>query len=92
MTNYCRTDIARKFLVSGSGQLAITNINQGILRDLSVPRPTREEQEEIASTIDAMDKKISLLLYRQEKLEELFRTLLHQLITGQTRVNDIDLL
>ena len=91
LTNYCRTDMARKSLVSGSGQVAITNINQGILRDLSVPRPSREEQEEIASAIDTIDNKISLLLRKQETLEELFRTLLHQLMTGQTRVNEIDL-
>ena len=91
LTNYCRTNIARNRLVSGSGQVAITNINQGLLRDLPVPHPSIEEQEDIVSAIDTIDKKISILLQKQANLKELFRTLLHQLMTGQIRVNEIDL-
>jgi type I restriction enzyme S subunit len=89
---YCRTDIARKLLISGSGQVAITNINQGILRDLSLLCPSLKEQGEIEHTIDIIDKKISLLLRKQGYLNELFCTLLHQLMTGQIRVNEVEII
>jgi type I restriction enzyme S subunit len=91
LTHYCRTDIARNRLVSGSGKVAITNINQGLLKSLPVPCPSNDEQEEIASAIDIIDKKTSMHREKKKQLEELFRTLLHQLMTGQIRVNDIDL-
>jgi hypothetical protein len=53
--------------------------------------PSKEEQEEIAVMLDIVDTKVDFLKQEQDVQEELFRTLLHQLMTGQTRVNDIDL-
>jgi type I restriction enzyme S subunit len=53
--------------------------------------PSKDDQEEIASILDTVDTKIALIKRKQDIQEELFRTLLHQLMTGQTRVNDIDL-
>ena len=38
-----------------------------------------------------MDAKIQHHRQKKSKLEDLFRTLLHQLMTAQIRVNDLDL-
>lgn len=53
--------------------------------------PLKDEQEEIASILDAVDSKIMLLKRKQDVQEELFRMLLHQLMTGQIRVKDLEI-
>jgi type I restriction enzyme S subunit len=53
--------------------------------------PTRIEQQEIADVLDAIDQKIDLHKQKKAALEELFRTLLHKLMTGEVRVSDLDL-
>ncbi len=66
-------------------------ITQGIISAVSMPLPKLDEQEEIYQYFDALNKKSELLQSKKEKLEELFRTLLHQLMTGQIRVKEADI-
>jgi type I restriction enzyme S subunit len=62
------------------------------LRELPIPLPqTREEQQEIADVLDAIDLKIDLHKRKKTVLEELFQSLLHKLMTGEVRVSDLDL-
>lgn len=65
--------------------------NKSAVDALSVFLPLKDEQEEIASILDAVDSKIMLLKRKQDVQEELFRTLLHQLMTGQIRVKDLEI-
>lgn len=65
--------------------------NKSAVDALSVFLPLKDEQEEIASILDAVDSKIMLLKRKQDVQEELFRTLLHQLMTGQVRVKDLEI-
>jgi type I restriction enzyme S subunit len=65
--------------------------NKSAVDALSVFLPSKDEQEKIVSILDAIDEKITLLKQKRDFQEELFRTLLHQLMTGQTRVNTTDL-
>ncbi len=51
----------------------------------------REEQREIADILDAIDRKIDLHRRKRVLLEELFKSLLHKLMTGEVRVSDLDL-
>ena len=53
--------------------------------------PTLDEQAEIVSILDALDRKIALHRQRRVVLEELFRSLLHKLMTGQISVGNLDL-
>jgi type I restriction enzyme, S subunit len=66
-------------------------ITQGIISAILIPLPMCNEQDEIYQYFDVLNKKIALLYSKTAILEKLFRTLLHQLMTSQTRVNDIDL-
>ena len=88
-------DSGKFFLVSdvvrGSYPYGYRNISAMRLRSFPVPVPMLEEQVEINASMDAVVKKIELQKEKKILLEELFRTLLHRLMTGQTRVNDIDL-
>jgi type I restriction enzyme S subunit len=61
------------------------------LRGLPVPLPPLAEQNEIADILDAIDAKIGLHQQKRAVLEELFKALLHKLMTGEIDVNDLDL-
>lgn len=49
------------------------------------------EADEIVEILDAIDRKIDLHKRKRALLEELFRTLLHKLMTGEIDVNALDL-
>lgn len=61
------------------------------LRSLPLPLPEMEEQREIVAVLDAIDRKIDLHSKKRAVLEELFKALLHKLMTGEIRVADLDL-
>lgn len=62
------------------------------LRDFPLPMPpTKDEQDEIAAVIDAIDRKIDLHRRKKAVLDELFKSMLHKLMTGEIRVADLDL-
>jgi len=50
-----------------------------------------DEQVEIATILDAVDRKIDLHQKKRKVLEELFESLLHKLMTGEIAVSDLDL-
>jgi len=51
--------------------------------------PTVEEQEEIASALSATQQKINVAANKKAQLQDLFRTLLHELMTAKTRVHEL---
>ena len=64
----------------------------GFLRELPIPMPpTREEQDEIAEVLEALDQKIALHRHKRAVLEDLFKALLHKLMTNEISVGDLDL-
>jgi type I restriction enzyme, S subunit len=64
----------------------------GFLRELPIPLPqTLDEQREIASILNTIDQKVDLHRRKRAALDELFRSLLHKLMTGEIHVADLDL-
>ena len=51
------------------------------LRGLPVPVPPMDEQQEIVAILDAIDRKIDLHRRKRAALEDLFKALLHKLMT-----------
>lgn len=67
-------------------------INSTKLKAFPVPvPPTLDEQREIVAILDAIDRKIDLHRRKRAVLDELFKALLHKLMTGEIRVSDLDL-
>lgn len=62
----------------------------GYLKTYPVPVPALEEQREIANVFAALDRKEKVHQRKHAALTALFRTLLHQLMTAQLRVHDLD--
>lgn len=72
----------------GSTKAALTC---GFLKSVLVPKPDIQEQQEIAEMFEVLDDKLALAERKRSHFEDLFKTLLHQLMTAQVRVNDLDL-
>ena len=56
-----------------------------------MPVPALDEQHEVVAILDAIDHKIDLHRRKRAVLEELFKALLHKLMTGEVRVGELDL-
>ena len=65
--------------------------NKSAINRLPTYLPGEDERRDIVTALDAVAKKIDVLLAKKHLLEDLFRTLLHQLMTAQLRVHDLDL-
>ena len=92
LDEYSRTETGTSFL---SGRAIRTadgkfNINSGTLQEMLIPVPDTTEQTDIARTATLLDQKLSGHLDQRRQFQELFRTLLHQLMTAQIRVNNLD--
>ena len=71
---------------SGASYPAVTDRQ---VKEQLVPLPQESEQIEIALILEACDGKIRMLQRKHMALIDLFRTLLHQLMTAQIRVHDL---
>jgi type I restriction enzyme S subunit len=68
------------------------NLNTGTIDGLPIPLPpTLGEQHEIVEILDAIDQKIRVHQRKRAVLEDLFKALLHKLMSGDIRVADLDL-
>ena len=68
------------------------NLNTATIDSLPLPLPpTLVEQREIVAVLDAIECKIDLHRRKRAVLDDLFRALLYNLMTGQIRVGDFHL-
>jgi type I restriction enzyme S subunit len=61
------------------------------LQKFPIPLPPLDEQREIARILQAVDAKIAAEQARRAALEELFKSLLHELMSGRIRLSDFPL-
>lgn len=67
-------------------------IDQGTVEKTLIPLPCVEEQAELESSFRTLDDKLRQHTQRKAALQDLFRTLLHELMTANIRVpNDFDI-
>ncbi len=66
-------------------------IDQGTVEKTLLPVPPADEQAELESSFRTLDDKLRQHTLRKAALQDLFRTLLHELMTAKTRVANIDL-
>ncbi len=68
-----------------------SSISLARLNDISLPLPPLPVQQKIASILSAIDAKIEAEENKKQALEELFKTLLHNLMTAKIRVNHLEI-
>lgn len=66
-------------------------LNKKDIAPLKFPMPLVDVQEEIAPAIDATEEKATLHCRKRDQLRDIFRTLLHELMTAKTRVRDLEI-
>jgi len=82
----CQSQIARATGRNAQPKLALARLEQ-----IEIPLPpTIDAQHEIVAILDAIDCKIDLHLRKRAVLDELFKALLHKLMTGEISVTDLD--
>ena len=74
-------------LGSGSTFKAIT---KPILQQVKIPCPSLSEQQQIASILSTIQQAQEKTEAAMQSLDELFRTLLNNLMTGRIRVNELE--
>ena len=65
------------------------NYNKNEISSLKIPSPTYYEQVEIANAIHGVEDKMQKHQEKKQALQSLFRTLLHDLMTAKTRIQDL---
>jgi len=82
-----RENLFKKVGRSGHGTCTLMGPEVAAFR---IPLPDRKTQEEIASAIQNIERKKELHEEKRDQLQDLFRALLHELMTANTRVGQID--
>jgi type I restriction enzyme S subunit len=76
--------------VSKEGKLK-KGVSSSQLKTFKIPLPPLPVQQKIASILSAIDEKIEAEENKKKALEELFKSLLHNLMTAKIRINQLEL-
>ncbi|MCU7849629.1 MAG: restriction endonuclease subunit S [Candidatus Thiodiazotropha sp. (ex Lucinoma kastoroae)] len=91
LSRFINSEAAKLQVGAGKIGLAQPHFNVGTVKRIFVPVPLLEEQGEIVSSLELIDKKHDLASSKRNVLQDLFRTLLHELMTAKTQVNWIEM-
>lgn len=81
----------REWLAAHAIGTTMLNLSAQILNELPLSHPPLSEQREIACILAVVDRKIEAEEQHKAALQALFKTMLHQLMTGEIRVYDVEL-
>ena len=85
------SDTAQRNIRSQTVKNAQPKLALARIASLKVPIPATDEQHEISTVLEELGRKQHLARQKKTLLEDLFRTLLQQLMTAQIQVHDIKL-
>lgn len=91
VTGYLETKYSYFRQVASGGGSTKGALTCAFLRELSVPLPGLIEQNEIATILEAIDRKVELHRRKRDLLNDLFSSLVQKLMTGAVRVSDLRL-
>jgi type I restriction enzyme S subunit len=93
-----RKDIHKEFLFGFFEQFdlrslqdntPIPQLNKNQVNSILFPLPPLPDQQKIATILSAVDRKIETEETKKKSLDELFKSLLHNLMTGKLRVTEL---
>jgi len=85
-----KPDVRNQLTDKMEGSTGRQRLSKTILEETLIPKPSLKEQNEIAITFISLDRKISFYEKKKRTLTDLFKTLLHELMTGKRRVHEIE--
>jgi len=69
--------------------VAVPTLNRNTFRTIEVSVPAPKEQQQIADALDSVERKCAVAERKKAELQDLFRTLLHELMTAKIRVHNV---
>jgi type I restriction enzyme S subunit len=72
-------------------EIARANISLSDINGFVIPKPSEKEQRQIVQIFNIIDKKIEMHTAKKSALQDLFKTMLNKLMTGEIRVKDLDI-
>jgi type I restriction enzyme S subunit len=91
LSRFFNSEAGKRHAFAAKTGLAQQHLNVGAVRRARIPLPSLGEQTDITNALASMDNK---LLYHESKksaLQDLFKTTLNKLMTGDIRVGDLDI-
>lgn len=67
------------------------NMNAALIRSFPLVHPKPDEQAAVVTAFESLDQKRALHEHKKTQLQDLFRTLLHELMTAKTRVQELEI-
>jgi len=61
------------------------------ISNFKIPLPPLPEQKQIAHILSVVDEKIEVEQKRKQVLKELFKTMLHKLMSGEIRLKEVEI-
>ena len=71
--------------------VSVPTLNRNLVHSVKIAIPMKEEQVEIAKVLGSIDKKYSFHQSKKSSLQDLFKTILNKLMTGEIRVGELDI-
>jgi type I restriction enzyme S subunit len=69
----------------------LSHLNLGYVKSLEIPLPSKNEQGQLGSVLSSLHSKIEVEEQKAGRLQTLFSSMLNLLMTGQVRVNGLNL-
>ena len=91
IVSYLLSPMGQRQIFSQQKDIARANLSLLDVRSLKIPSPSADEVGEIASVFRLLEAKIASCERRRYLLKEIFRALLHQLMTAQIRLHNLNL-
>jgi type I restriction enzyme S subunit len=90
LSRFFNSDAGKRQALASKHGLAQQHLNVGAVKRTIVPLPSLIEQKAIVDILDTIDQKLLVTESKIKNLKDLFRTLLHQLMTAQIRVHELE--
>jgi type I restriction enzyme S subunit len=71
--------------------VSVPTLNRNLVHTVLISVPSIGEQKEIANILKIIDQKIDIHTARKFSIQDLFKTMLNKLMTGEIRVKDLDI-
>ena len=91
LSRFFNSNGAKTQVLASKIGLAQQHFNVGAAKRMLVPVPLMIEQDEIVSSLELVDTRHSVAASKRAALQDLFRTLLHELMTAKTRIRDLSI-
>jgi len=85
-----KPDVRKIIAAKMQGTTGRRRVPKDVVENTLIPLPALPEQQEIVRILSTVDEKIEVEERKKATLNELFKTMLHKLMTGEIRLKDVE--